>query len=577
MDVKPVTSISAALDLDVATRLVANEGYDPVLPDRVSGDESVDFERVLPLGGVAGATISFSVAAGSPASQGYMDLSRSYLRMRLPIRQRGDNSTTATDYAGGQALRKGATDYRITGKFPMPGSAETFFAHMIWARVRTLLGGVDMSNDSQNVDFYAQGVYELLTKPRQYFNSRAGTFVAFEETAARGKIPTVAGVTSPINATEAEPYTRQAQIHSEAGWDTGAVIGDSNCGDRSSGAYNPQRVTLWCRLVNGNAEDSPNYIEVGYRPNAGIWNTKYYIPGGISFDLHLDKANDRMPFRSPFFPSNSSVENNRSELYIDWTSSYAQCELMLARRRTTPALLQALAAESLQRSLTIPFIRSRVYTSTFDASNQTIQLSALFQGPRPDVVCCMIVDARALTKSDNGQIGGEQVASWFTSGASIVNRSQGATSAGSPESTAGALATPPHVTTFQVAYGTQRYPQRPFDQPTGADITEAYEAYKQVANIDPALSKYAFQNSLPIYVADLTDSGTGRSSMQGMTSDMSSGIRGSLEVSMTVRPSLINASGELEAQLSYTLVVIGYSTAAVEISQASGTARRLGW
>ena len=571
MDPKPVTSVSAALDLDVATRSVVNEGYDPVLPDRVSGDESVDFERVLPIGGVAGNTISFSVAAGSPATQGFMDLSRSYFRMRIPVRQKGDAAATGTTAVGNGNLRDAQN--RIHGKYPMPGSGETFMAHMIWSRVRTLLGGVDMSNDAQSLDFYAQGIYDLLSKPKSYFQSRAGSHVAFEEAASMGPIP--AGPLIP--SSDGEFYSKQAVVWTEEGWDTGAVVGDGPGGDRGSGAYNPSRITMWARLVHANSADFANYVEIAYKPNAGLWNSAFYLPGGLSFDCHLDKSNSRMPFRSPYYPDGSSKPNNRSELYIDWTSSFASCELMLARRRTSPALLQALAAESLQRSITVPFIRCRVATQTFSASTQTIQLSALFQGPRPDTVVCFCVDARALSKSDNGVFGGEQIASWFMSGASITNSLEAGDAEHVTEQDAGLLATPPHVTSFQVAYGTQRYPVRPFDQPTGESISEAYEAYKQVAHPSAALSKYAFQNSMPLYVADLTDSGTARQSMQGLTSDMSSGIRGSLEVSMTTRPSLINAGGVLTQQNDYTLVILGYSTAAVEISQASGTARRLGW
>jgi hypothetical protein len=361
------------------------------------------------------------------------------------------------------------------------------------------------------------------------------------------------------------------------GFEVGAVLGDGAVGDRMSSYASASRKTLWARIVAADGGQYGDHIELAYMPNAGVWNTKFYIPGGISLDCHLDKSSDRLPFRSHYYPSNSSQGANKCEAYIDWSAAAgAQIELMLARRRTTPALLQLLAAESLQQSLTIPFVRARVATRAFAKETLTVNLSALFQGPRPDLVTVFCVDSRVVAgKSDNGVVGGEQVAAWHFSGARLGSATNNQDHTATTEAAAGTLASPPHITSAQVQYGTRRYPVRARDQPAPQDVSEAYMAYKMVSK--GALSKSQFERQCPVQVFDLTDSGTAKSSLQGLTSDMSSGIRGSLEVNLTLIPNQSEVAHYAAQGNDFTVVIIGYSTAAVEVSQSTGSVRRLGW
>jgi len=579
---QPVTSVQQALDLAVNTTTEVSDVYNPVLPPRIGGDDRVVYERILPIGGVTSGTVSFSAPAGSPASQGYLDMSKSWIRMRLPIRQRGDATSLAAEGVGALPLRDGSG--RIKGAFPPPGSAELFLCHQIFSRIRTELGGIDVSDDANGYQNFSQAIYEMLVHGPEYFSSEAGANVGLGA-AIPARAGYLMGVAQSNNANY--PLAGQSRIRAKGGWDSGACLGDGAGGERFANPGNPNAVTLFARLVGGDDGEYIDHIEVGYRPKCGIWNTKYAIPGGLSFDLHLDKANDRMPFRSPWNPSTGSgAAGTKSELYIDWAAG-GSMELMLARRETSPSVLQVLAAASLQQSLQIPFLRSRVAVRTFDASNVSVNVSALFQGPRPDVVAIVFMDQRSLQKSDDGAKGGEQISSYhwsgaaappaFTTAAALPADAKGAYRQFAYE-TNPALATPPHVRSIQVAYGTQRYPQRPFQQPLPQDVSEAYEAYRRVSM--GALSKSQFERAHPVYTFDLTDSGTGRSSMQQHSSDMSSGLRGSLEITAEVVGNYTrehDATTTLVTPQPYAMLVVGYSTAAVEISAASGTARRVGW
>lgn len=98
-----------------------------------------------------------------------------------------------------------------------------------------------------------------------------------------------------------------------------------------------------------------------------------------------------MPFRSPFKPCNDPANDittaNAVDAYIDWIgSSDAACEFFLARRKVEPALLEALASRALQAPMVIPYVRARMIVNQFEAGTTHVNLSAMLQGSRPDVV-----------------------------------------------------------------------------------------------------------------------------------------------------------------------------------------------
>ena len=576
------TSVQAALDLQGQVKTAISKGYDATLPPTIVGTiEGVQYERILPLGGVAGSAVTWLIPAGSPATAGYRDLSRSYFKMNLPIRAAG-----ALAGAGGYIE---AAQTRA--------SFETFASHMIFQRTRVEIAGVDVSDDASTYQWLASGIREIMTKPPHHLEASHALVIGSNAIKSAATSWTYNSAVEPLTygdtTTGYSAGLRTAISFFGAGFERAACVAGRG-GDRNSwNASNTTRAALALRLAgDGNGYFSgsappvvqrvANTVEMTFQPS-GIFQSRYYLPGGLSIQVVLEKASYRMPFRSPYLPSPTGPGDlataNALEAYIDWNDSRAQIEFYLATRTVEPPLLEALNARAISQPLQIPFVRARMSVTSFAASATTFSVSSILQGAKPDVVVAFVCDTNSLRKDAFGAYGGEQIASWQFGG--NVTETPGVMEL-QQRLSQDARASPPAISDIQMQWGTRMIPARPYVGKVnlaagdlGDAVQELYHYYLACSN--GALS---FEQFLTAQVCcfDLTASGTGRESMLGLSSDMGAGSRGSIDIRGTVVPNLAeSAVGSSFAGKPWSLVVIGFGTSYLEISQTTGTARRLGY
>lgn len=510
----------------------------------------------LPIGGSSSDIITFLVPEQSPSSGGWIDLSESYIKFKLAIRLRGVDVGTAIPADGLPCARNFFAD----------ASMETCFGHTLFNRIRTYLGGIDLSNDSGGFEPYSAFSYDALTKPKGYGNSRAcyGASVGTGVEADVGPPPT------PVAPDTGAKFRYGGFMTTEDGYEEGIVFADVD-GDYFSSRYvSDSRSALSFRMTDKSSESNgtivivpgASIIEVCYKPRNGIWNVPkgYMLPPNTSMRLELTKSGERIPFRSP-------GQHTGLEAYIDWTAgSGSSAELYLKRRYPQQALAEALMARSLVegRALMVPFMRCRTHVSTHSSTETTVDIVGLLAGPRPEVACIMVVDTLSVTKALVGNQGGENFGLFQMSGSAFANTQQGA----------GELVSfPPHVTSAQVRWGGRSVPLRALRQPSAQEMTEAYKMYRQAS--EGALSWAQWRNAHTMYVFPLSDANDTRAAFKGDHADMGDGDRGSLEVHLEVVPNL--SLGAAALNRAYTVIVCGWGIAAAAISPDSGVVQRRGF